>query len=223
MPQSTESAIASIGSTVTVVPPYAGPGFGLYTSVNTFPSIWYAYRHKPLTGEIVMQLGSLPATDFQIGILQVGFQYTFTPEVTGFEQIVVDVAPGPITRRNATVCRAEVHLTGPGVNLVAHAALQSYRPTSILLTRKLQADVQYTLAFYGHLQLSFDAGESAYGEIITAFPKVTRFTAAAPLVAAPAAASTAYVPVREQRAHPTVREIGIAEAIAAGAEGIVGE
>lgn len=226
--------------TITIVPPYAGPSWSNYKSINTFPAIWTAYRHKPLSGEIVMQMGVDNAPDFQIGIMQIGFQHTFTPAVYGSESIVVDINPGPITSRNISLSRVDAMLKGPGVDKLGTAAIQSYRPTSILLTATLQANKLYTLTFFGHIQINVDRGESAYGEIITAFPKVTRYTSATAAVAVgqPSVSAKggealmarygsqsleeAVAAWQRERPGADLRSVTLEEAAAAGADGFVG-
>lgn len=148
--------------TITIVPPYAGSGWANYTDINTFPAIWTAYRHKPLNGEVVMQMGSTSfAGDFQLGIMKVGFQHTFKATVTGLEQIVIDVSPGPISRRGISFCVVSANLKGLGVDTNKSESVYSYRPTSLLVAGNLRAERIYTLTFYGHMQINVDGGEIA--------------------------------------------------------------
>jgi hypothetical protein len=207
--------------TITLMPPYAGPGWSNYTDITRFAAIWVAYRHKPLNGEIVMQMGSSNfAGDFQLGMMKIGFQHTFKATVNGLEQIVVDVNPGPISRRGNVRCLVGAHLKGPGVDSPKVENVYSYRPTSILVAGNLWANATYTLTFNGYIDLSVDGGETAYGEIITRFPKVTRFGPAAAVAGTevPEAATDPRL-AELKREEPVLTEISLEEAIRAGAEG----
>lgn len=207
----------------TLVPPYAGAAWKNYTDIYTFALVWSAHRIKPLSGEIVMQLGT-QATDFQLGFMKVGFQHTFKTVAGGAAQIVVDVNPGPVTRRGVSFCTVDANLKGPGrVDKTVRENVYSYRPLSLLLEATLLGGSTYTLTFYGNMEISAYEGQSLYGEIITAFPKVTRFGAAATAVVESVAEAPEDARVSEaRRSKPVLTKVSLEEAYRAGADGFEG-
>ena len=158
------------------VPPYVSPNWQNYLYVNITPYLWVAYRHKPLTGEIVMQMGTKPGgSGEQIGVLKVGFQRSYRA-LGREERWATEFKNGPVTimgPNQVDVCNLEISLRGPNINAVEATRAIAYEQGHRLYVRGVSREFSlYTLTVYGHIQISFSPNETAYSEIITQFPQI---------------------------------------------------
>ncbi|MEO8378341.1 MAG: hypothetical protein ABI779_01635 [Acidobacteriota bacterium] len=207
-----------------LVPPYTDPLWRNYTSVSISPYIWVSYRHRPLPGEIIMQMGTKPgSTSVQDGSLTIGFQHSFKTPVNliGPERWIAEVSPGPISRWStvpySVYSTVGIRIVGPGFDGSWGLYPHSYQPTWIYADADLRADTKYSIAVYGQIYLRFAPNESPYSEIIATFPRVWRVDKTQDIRSLADERTRALKPGK-----PVLQKITLEEAIRAGDAGFAG-
>lgn len=164
-------AALSAGNTRTLTPPYPAVYEAVWAPGSNNQLFGWTLVKKPRIGEAVIQLGTRVPNPLWARA-RGGFKHVYLARANGLHDITIEVAPGPITRRNGAQVAAVAWVQGIG-GTFRSVPVFSWRRTTITIPNvPMYFRQPYVIVVAGDVFLPAPNSGGDYGEFIGTFPSI---------------------------------------------------